>query len=257
MRPDGFQRRQPVVGLGHHLDRPTRRERPDHPVAKQRMVVTHHHAHLFAGHEASVAQHRPVLPPIGGHVIHPCRRLIAGQTRGPRCGSLESSPEHTGARQPKSQRRQKNSHVQHHRSLPRPPGRLGRHLGGALAWPVRPARHPPTCSSPTSSRRPASRPTRPPTRCRAGTGTTASITSRTSSRATPADHPTDRNPPRRPRGGLLYVWRLPPIGGHRIPPVQPPIARQTSPTRCERVISRPEKTGSRTENPHHHRRIQK
>jgi hypothetical protein len=27
-------------------------------------------------------------------VIHPCRRLIAGHTKPPRCSSLESSPEH-------------------------------------------------------------------------------------------------------------------------------------------------------------------
>src|SRR4029077_15773300 len=58
--------------------------------------AAHPPRHLFAGQEASVAQHRPVLPPIGGHVIHPCRRLIAGHTNLSRGGSLKSSPEHTG-----------------------------------------------------------------------------------------------------------------------------------------------------------------
>jgi len=52
MRPDRFERRYPVVGFGHHLDRATRGERPDDPVAEQRMVVTHNDTHLFAGHEA-------------------------------------------------------------------------------------------------------------------------------------------------------------------------------------------------------------
>ena len=131
MRPDRLERRQPVVGLGHHLDRSARGERADHPVAKQRMVVTHHHAHLFAGHAStttsSVAQHRPVLPPIGGHVIHPCRRLIAGHTTLSRSGSLKSSPEHTGAKTPKvngHRRIQMNTTAL--RPLLRPADRLGR-----------------------------------------------------------------------------------------------------------------------------------
>src|SRR4029077_11780546 len=76
--------------------------------------------------------------------------------------------------------------------------------------------------------------------CRAGAGTTASTTSRICSRATPADPPRQKPSPR-PRGGFLHVWRYPPIGGHGIQPVQPPIARQTSRTRCERVISTPKR----------------
>src|SRR5215204_3929170 len=82
---------------------------------------------VFGGHEVSVAQLPPVVPPNGGPVIHPCRRPIAGHTKPSRCTSLESSPEHPGAR-PKSQRRQDNSHV-HYGPLPPPAGRRGRHPG--------------------------------------------------------------------------------------------------------------------------------
>ena len=59
----------------------------------------------------------------------------------------------------------------------------------------------------------------------------------------------DRKPSPRPRGGFLHVWRYPPIGGHGIQPVQPPIARQTSPTRCERVISTPERPAREPKTP--------
>src|SRR6185295_10839545 len=40
---------------------------------------------------------------------------------------------------------------------------------------------------------------------------------------------------------------LPPIGGHRIPPHSPPIARQTSHRRCGTVISPPEKPAAEIE----------
>src|ERR1700726_2221705 len=59
MRPDGFERRYPVVGFRHHLDRPARRQRTDHAVAKQRVVIAHHHAHLFACHGSTPARSGP------------------------------------------------------------------------------------------------------------------------------------------------------------------------------------------------------
>ena len=88
-RPVGRRRRHPRVGE-HDGCRAAHRRRASVRAGRHR------------GESAGLKPAIPAVPPIGGTAVPPVHPPITGHTKRPWHGSLESSPEHTGARHQKS-----------------------------------------------------------------------------------------------------------------------------------------------------------
>ena len=74
---DQFQRRHPVVGLGDHVDRSAGLQRAHHAVAEERVVVTHHHAHLLARPAGHGVTPRPRFARLDRHAPDVGRRHVS------------------------------------------------------------------------------------------------------------------------------------------------------------------------------------